>query len=153
MEAGGVCLQKWRRRRRKRSETPAETVSKGWGGPSPPPGHGERPPGRDGMGWDALRGGRRGRRCQSRRREPADGKGRAQPSRAEPGVMLRMSGTERRDCSFPPARMHRGAEGDPRASVAAGIRSVSRHNRRGLRTSGCAADAGTAGRFARMGLP
>lgn len=55
MEAGGVCLQKWRRRRRKRSETPAETVSKGWGGPSPPPGHGERPPGRDGMGCAAGR--------------------------------------------------------------------------------------------------
>lgn len=101
-----------------------------------------------------LRGGRRGRRCQSRRREPADGKGRAEPSRAEPGVTLRMSGTGRgllpsssphppRGCGL--SRLGRGA------SAAAGPRSPSRRSRRGPGRSGCAAGAGTSGRLAGAG--
>lgn len=85
MEAGGVCLQKWRRqRRRKRSETPAETVSKGWGGPSPPPGHGERPPGRDGMCCGA--GGGAGGVNHGAGSRPT---GREEPSRAEPSPASR----------------------------------------------------------------
>lgn len=86
-------------------------------------------------------GGRRGRRCQSGPREPADGKGRAEPGRAEPGVALRMSGTESGDCSSP-ARNHRGA---------AGTRSPSRRSPRASGTLGCAAGAGTAGLHAGEG--
>lgn len=93
MEAGGVCLQKRRRRRRKRSETPAEMVSKGWGGPSPPPGHGERPAGRDGMCCGA--GGGAGGVNHGAGSRPTGREERAEPSRAEPGVTLRMSGTEK----------------------------------------------------------
>lgn len=106
MEPGGVCLQKRRRQRRKRSETPAETVSKGWGGPSPPPGHGELPAGRDGM-WFGAGGGVDGVNHGTGNRPT----GREEPSRAEPGVTLRMSGTEREDCSLPPALIQDGAAG------------------------------------------
>lgn len=61
-----------------------------------------------------LRGGRRGRRCQSRRREPADGKGRAEPGRAEPGVTLRMSGNEKGIAPF----LRHGAAAGLRAAPA-----------------------------------
>lgn len=137
MGAGGVCLQE--RRRRKRSETPAETVSKGWGGPSPPPGHGARPPGRDGMCCGA--GGGAGGVNQG---PGSQRTGREEPSPAEPSPASRCG------CPAPRAGIALflqpattgGTAGYP--GPAAGTRSPSRRSQRASGTLGCAAGASTA---------
>lgn len=126
MEAGGVCLQKRRRRRRKRSETPAETVSKGWGGPSPPPGHGERPAGRDGMCCGA--GGGAGGVNHGAGSRPT---GREEPSPAEPSPASR--------CGCPAPRRRIAPFLQPASTAglrAAPARSPGLGGRRGPGTSG-----------------
>lgn len=130
MEAGGVCLQK-RRRRRKRDETPAETVSKGWGGPSPPPGHGERPAGRDVMCCGA--GGGAGGVNHGAGSRPA---GREEPSSAEPSPASCYGCPAPRGGIAPflvPASPMglRAVLSRTRCSATAGTRSPSRHSRRG----------------------
>lgn len=132
MEVGGVCLQKRRRRRRKRSETPAETVSKGWGGPSPPPGHGERPAGRDGVCCGA--GGGAGGVNHGAGSRPT---GREEPSPAEPSPASR--------CGCPAPR--RGTAPFLQPASTAGLRAAPARPR-GLAARAAAAGGGWARRGA-----